>query len=300
MGNKAGTKYVNLPNGDCGDGILNPFPKDEVDDKYWAQRKRFFSRFDDGIQLDKESWYSVTPEAIANHIAKRMAKAIRGEKDEKKMCSGGAIILDAFCGCGGNAIGFAKLDPSDIRLIICVDIDRYKLRMAANNASIYGISTDRVLFIQADSTFIMERCYKNGLLVDIDEESKLGVKDAAEAETFKGYKIGGYDLLPPNLDAIFLSPPWGGPEYLNTNKKGYLLKSISIKKWDDERMDGEGLLAAAKNACKMKFVTYFLPRTLNIHQMAKPAWRAGYRHIEAEKNILSGKLKTITVYLKNS
>ena len=67
----------NLPNGDCGDGILNPFPKCDVADKYWAQRKRLFSKYDDGVQMDKESWYSVTPEAIASHIAKR----IRVEKD---------------------------------------------------------------------------------------------------------------------------------------------------------------------------------------------------------------------------
>ena len=72
-----------LANGDCGDGIVNPFPKDEVDDKYWAQRKRFFTKFDDGIELDKESWYSVTPEAIAKHVAKRMAEEVeQSRKDE--------------------------------------------------------------------------------------------------------------------------------------------------------------------------------------------------------------------------
>ena len=68
--------YLKLPNGDCGDGFVNPFSNDEVDNKYWAQRKRLFSKFDEGIQLDKESWYSVTPEAIANHIARRMSKEL--------------------------------------------------------------------------------------------------------------------------------------------------------------------------------------------------------------------------------
>jgi len=75
-----GTKV--LPNGDCGDGMENPFPKDEVADKYWAQRKRLFSKFDEGVQLDKESWFSVTPEAIAGHIARRvlaMANCKSGE-----------------------------------------------------------------------------------------------------------------------------------------------------------------------------------------------------------------------------
>ncbi len=87
MQKKLGNKYVDLPNGDCGDGIINPFPKDEVEDKYWAQRKRFFSKFDDGIQLDKESWYSVTPEAIANHIAKRMTDNIEKFRDNDKESS---------------------------------------------------------------------------------------------------------------------------------------------------------------------------------------------------------------------
>jgi len=61
--------FLPLPNGDCGDGIINPHTEEEVQDKYRAQRKRLCTKFDSGIQLDKESWYSVTPKAIANHIA---------------------------------------------------------------------------------------------------------------------------------------------------------------------------------------------------------------------------------------
>lgn len=69
------SKMRRLPNGDCGDGIVNPHPKSTVADKYWAQRKRLFSRYDSGIQLDKESWYSVTPEAIAKHHAERVIRS---------------------------------------------------------------------------------------------------------------------------------------------------------------------------------------------------------------------------------
>jgi hypothetical protein len=47
-----------LADGDCGDGIKNPYPKSEVADKFWSQRRRLFTRFDEGIQLDKESWVS--------------------------------------------------------------------------------------------------------------------------------------------------------------------------------------------------------------------------------------------------
>lgn len=29
-------------------------------EKYWDQRYRFFSRFDEGVSLDEESWFSVS------------------------------------------------------------------------------------------------------------------------------------------------------------------------------------------------------------------------------------------------
>ncbi|XP_056246309.1 trimethylguanosine synthase isoform X2 [Seriola aureovittata] len=65
--------------------------------KYWAQRYRLFSRFDEGIRLDREGWFSVTPERIAEHIALRV---------EHSFC-GCQLVIDAFCGVGGNAIQFA-------------------------------------------------------------------------------------------------------------------------------------------------------------------------------------------------
>lgn len=42
--------------------------------------------------MDREGWFSVTPEKIAEHIAERCR------------CD---VIVDAFCGVGGNAIQFA-------------------------------------------------------------------------------------------------------------------------------------------------------------------------------------------------
>ena len=49
--------YKPLPNGDCGDGIINPYGNNGVLDKYWAQRHKLFSKFDEGIHMDPESWY---------------------------------------------------------------------------------------------------------------------------------------------------------------------------------------------------------------------------------------------------
>jgi trimethylguanosine synthase len=65
---------------------VNPFDSEEVADKYWAQRRRLFTKFDDGIQLDKESWYSVTPEVIANHIAKRTSQILK-HNSKKPRCA---------------------------------------------------------------------------------------------------------------------------------------------------------------------------------------------------------------------
>lgn len=60
--------------------------------KYWLQRYSLFSKYDEGIKLDEEGWFSVTPEVIAEHQALR--------------CPTG-LVIDAFTGVGGNAIQFA-------------------------------------------------------------------------------------------------------------------------------------------------------------------------------------------------
>lgn len=71
---------------------MNPYPKDQVADKYWAQRRRLFTRYDKGIELDKEGWYSVTPEAIANHIAKRVVQAATSRYDDLFYPSKGVVL----------------------------------------------------------------------------------------------------------------------------------------------------------------------------------------------------------------
>jgi len=106
----------------------NPFGVEM--EKYWMQRYRFFSKFDEGIQMDEEAFYSVTPEKIAVHIAKR--------------CATGTII-DAFCGVGGNAIQFAVT----CHRVIAIDIDPKKIAMAKHNAQIYGVD-HKIEFIEGD------------------------------------------------------------------------------------------------------------------------------------------------------
>lgn len=63
--------------------------------KYWFQRYDLFSKYDVGIKMDEEGWFSVTPEVIAARQARR--------------CAGAGVVIDAFAGVGGNAIQFAKV-----------------------------------------------------------------------------------------------------------------------------------------------------------------------------------------------
>ncbi|CAL4931417.1 unnamed protein product [Urochloa decumbens] len=98
--------------------------------KYWTQRYSLFSLFDNGIKMDEEGWFSVTPEPIAKHHASRV---------------GAGVIIDCFTGVGGNAIQFA----TKCKHVIAVDIDPQKIDCAHHNASIYGVN-DRIDFIVGD------------------------------------------------------------------------------------------------------------------------------------------------------
>ncbi|KAL0822770.1 hypothetical protein ABMA28_004777 [Loxostege sticticalis] len=98
--------------------------------KYWKKRHSLFHRFDEGIKLDRESWFSVTPESVAWHIANKFAYD---------------VVLDAFCGAGGNTIQFARTCGK----VIAVDIDPVKIEMARHNARVYGVE-DRIEFIVGD------------------------------------------------------------------------------------------------------------------------------------------------------
>jgi trimethylguanosine synthase len=103
--------------------------------KFWKQRRTLFHKYVDGIQLDHESWYSVTPESIAQHIAQRCA------------CD---VIVDPFSGCGGNIIQFAQT----CRQVIAIEIDADKIRMAKANAAIYGVA-DRIEWIHGDALQVL-------------------------------------------------------------------------------------------------------------------------------------------------
>lgn len=122
------------------------------------RRYDLFSLYDDGVRLNEEMWYSVTPEAIAAHVASRVAG--EGEK----------LILDAFCGAGGNSIQFAMAGLQ----VVAVDIKQEHIDLAIHNAKIYEMNE----FIDCICADFFDIVHMRRLMA--------------------------------NVDCVFLSPPWGG------------------------------------------------------------------------------------------
>ncbi|KAF1770682.1 hypothetical protein GCK72_002503 [Caenorhabditis remanei] len=204
--------------------------------KYYYQRYRLFSRLDEGIIMDREGWFSVTPEAIAEHIADRVVR------------HNVSVVVDAFTGVGGNAIQFALRGAH----VIAIDMDPVRLKCARENARVYGVA-DYIDFICAD-------------FFDV-------------AATWAADK-----KLAPKVDAVFLSPPWGGPSYLKSKEfdlatgccpNGIDIFDVSLK--------------ISPN------IAYFLPRNTKVSQLTELAIKAKTR-MEIEQSSLNTKIKTITVY----
>jgi len=72
-----------------------------------------------GIQLDEQAWYSVTPEVIAAHQARRCA------------CG---VAVDGFAGAGGNANALGGTCQHVIGIDSCAD----RVEMAKRNAVVYN------------------------------------------------------------------------------------------------------------------------------------------------------------------
>ena len=200
----------------------------------------------------------------------------------------GLVVLDAFCGCGGNAIAFAQ--RPEVSLVVCIDTDLSRLQMAAKNASIYGIERSKLLFVHDNAVRILG-LYSDGALIN-DAQS---VSGDVKSTSLHGYTFGS--TLPNRINCIFLSPPWGGSEYQDIGKGHFQVKThISVRDSEDKSVNGQELLQMAAEAVKP--IVLFLPRNLNGIAMGRSALQAGYTgSIELEKNVLNDKLKTITAYL---
>lgn len=105
--------------------------------KYWYQRFRIFSRLEEGVAMDEESWFDVTPERIAQHHAGRLA---------------GMLALDPFCGVGGSAVQLART----CHHVCAADLDPSRVGKAARNAGVYGVKSS-MNFLVADALSLLLR-----------------------------------------------------------------------------------------------------------------------------------------------
>ncbi|WVQ75139.1 hypothetical protein IAR50_004748 [Cryptococcus sp. DSM 104548] len=142
--------------------------------KYYHQRGFLFPDYDRlPLLMDQTGWYSVTPQPIAAHVAQRC------------QCD---VIVDAFCGVGGNAIEFAKT----CERVIALDNDLTRLRLARHNALHHGVA-DRIEFILGDYT---------------EWARSLSARESDA------------------IDVVFLSPPWGGIDYRSGPNSSYPLSAL--------------------------------------------------------------------------
>ncbi|VDP36004.1 unnamed protein product [Soboliphyme baturini] len=127
--------------------------------------------------------------------------------------------------------------------LIAVDIDPVKIKCARRNAEIYGV-LNKIDFICADF----------------------------------------FSLIPHlAVDVLFLSPPWGGPAYLNQEV------------YDTCYLMGIGLKTIFRFAQQFTSnIAIFLPRNASIIQLTELEKNGDY--VEVEQNILNNKLKTVTAY----
>lgn len=161
--------------------------------KFWKKRHKIFSKFDEGIYMTLELWYSVTPEASAKYVAKlsRQLLEMIGKNTNE------SIIVDLCCGGGGNAIQFAQEFNNKI---LAIDINETNIHCTMHNSEIYNVS-DKIIPITGDWFKLWETPEE---WMPIDDGNK-------------------------TIDLMFCSPPWGGPEYMKTGGKHIKFNLIEMQ-----------------------------------------------------------------------
>ncbi len=98
------------------------------------------------MEFDEEGLFSLTPRKVALDIADNTT---------------GNIIVDAFCGVGGSAIGFALKGKS----VIAIDNSSDRLSMAKNNSEIFGVYS-LIEFVEGDCMQILPTLKTDTIFLD--------------------------------------------------------------------------------------------------------------------------------------
>lgn len=88
-------------------------------DKYWYQRYSLFSKFDEGVSINEQSWAVMIPEAVSEYIAGKI-------KYE--------AVANLYAGVGGDAIKLANT----CNKVIAWDESEINMKSMYINSKIYG------------------------------------------------------------------------------------------------------------------------------------------------------------------
>lgn len=207
--------------------------------KYYEQRYRLWSKFDEGVHMTEEGWWTVTMEPIAARIAEKMAAL--GKHN---------LVVDVFCGCGGNSIQLAK----HFDKVVAIDRDSSAIAAARKNAAVYGV----------------------------DHKIEFHCCDLSEFSWVEFQRI----------DAVFLSPPWGGDHY---SHEAYFSVDSDLKRACGYSLKELFDLCRA-NTCSM---AAFLPRNILAHDVAL-SLSAQENIFEIEAHMCNERIKAVTVYVGQS
>lgn len=156
--------------------------------RYWHQGYSIFSKYDDGIWMTDDAWFGVTHESVAKYVASLKLQPLPNQVSTIAKHVGEAtnksIIVDAFCGVGGNTIAFAL--SGKWKRVYAIEKDATTLACAKHNAEIYGVS-DKITWFHGD-------CFE--------------ILGAMESRTEK--TVDALKAIVGQFGVIFASPPWGG------------------------------------------------------------------------------------------
>jgi len=129
------------------------------------------------MMLDEEGLFSLALESVALHIAEKTP---------------GESVVDAFCGAGGSAIGFARKGKK----VVAIDNDAHRLSMARHNAKLFGVD-ENIEFIQGDCRDIIPSFSTDSVFLD----PPWGGTDYNKAEKFSlsDFEPDGLKLLEPSF-----------------------------------------------------------------------------------------------------
>lgn len=257
--------------------------------KYWNHRTSLFSYFDGSSPsgliplLDEQSWFSITPEAIAARISHRCQTN---------------IILDAFCGAGGNAIQFAHT----CQHVIAIDIDPIKLLLAKHNAEVYGVR-EKITFLLGDwRDFVKDYLRAR----EGSEGSKESTNDWLGCERWDIdviflVRFIYHTIFNELTNTLYLqSPPWGGIDYRQSSDSDISEDEEGIDRchyYPLSKLEPDGGKAMYELASRVTSkICMYLPRTIDLNELAFLLSERKQDSIDVEEQWLADRCKALACY----